>query len=262
MEKMMVVVFDNEKKAYEGSHALLELDREGSIAIHDESVIQKNSDGSVTVKRSEGIFPLRAVAGTAVGSLIGLLGGPLGFAVGAAAGASVGVVGDLYVVGVNDEFLAEVASALAPGKFAVVADINEEWVTPVDTRMEEIGGIVLRTARQHFEEERQATHVAELRAEITQLKAEQAHVNAERKAKLRAKIDDLNGKLQHQLEKSKQRSQQLKREADAKIQALRKKATAAHGEAKEAFNAYIAEIREQYERAQPKKGADKLPKAG
>lgn len=34
MEKMLVVVFDDESKAYEGSHALKQLDAEGSITIH------------------------------------------------------------------------------------------------------------------------------------------------------------------------------------------------------------------------------------
>ena len=35
---------------------------------------------------------------------------------------------------------------LQPGKFAVVAEIQEDWTTPVDTRMEAIGGKVFRRA--------------------------------------------------------------------------------------------------------------------
>jgi len=78
MEKMLVVVFDNETKAYEGSRVLSQLDSEGSITIHAEAVISKNADGTVTVKQGEGDFPVRTVSGTAIGSLIGLLGGPAG----------------------------------------------------------------------------------------------------------------------------------------------------------------------------------------
>jgi hypothetical protein len=44
MERILAVVFDNETKTYEGSRALTQLDREGSISIHAESVIQKNAD--------------------------------------------------------------------------------------------------------------------------------------------------------------------------------------------------------------------------
>ena len=82
MEKMLVVVFESEPKAYEGSRALAQLDAEGSIAIYAESVIKKNGDGTVTVKQLDGDFPVRTVGGTAIGSLVGLLGGPVGMGVG------------------------------------------------------------------------------------------------------------------------------------------------------------------------------------
>ena len=43
---------------------------------------------------------------------------------------------------VDTDFLTDVATALTPGKYAVVADVDEDWVTPVDTRMEAVGGVV------------------------------------------------------------------------------------------------------------------------
>jgi hypothetical protein len=66
----------------------------------------------------------------------------------------------------------------------VIAGISEEWVTPVDTRMEALGGIVFRTARKTVEHDQRAQDVATLRAEIAQLKAEHATARADRKAKL------------------------------------------------------------------------------
>jgi len=130
MEKMLVVVFDNETKTYEGLRALYQLDSEGNITIHAEAVISKNNDGTITVKQGEGDFPVRTVSGTAIGSLIGLLGGPAGLAVGALAGMMAGSFADLFVAGVDSDFLAEVSNVLTPGKYAIVADISEEWVTP------------------------------------------------------------------------------------------------------------------------------------
>jgi len=165
MEKMLVVVFDSESKAYEASRALVQLDVEGSIAIHAESVIKKNDDGTVTVEKVDGDFPVRTVGGTAIGSLIGLLGGPVGFGVGAAAGALAGSIADLHVAGVGAEFLDQVTAALAPGKCAVLADISEEWVTPIDTRMDPLGGAVFRTPKKSFEDEQRARDVAALRAD-------------------------------------------------------------------------------------------------
>ena len=207
MEKMLVVVFENEKKAFEGTRALADLDFEGSLAVHAEAVIQKKQDGTVTMKHAEDDFPVRTVGGTAIGSLIGLLGGPVGLGIGAAIGATTGVIGDVYVAGVDEDFLVEVAATLTPGKVAVVADVSEEWVTPVDARMEAIDGIVFRTARQDFEAEQRAKEIAALNAEVAELKAEAAHAKAERKAMIQARIDELNRKLQSKIDQAKQRSQ-------------------------------------------------------
>ena len=81
MERMLVVVFNDESKAYEGSRALNQLDGEGNIAIHAESVIRKNADGTATVRQAEGDFPIRTIGG----ERRLLLGGPVGLSLGAAA---------------------------------------------------------------------------------------------------------------------------------------------------------------------------------
>lgn len=248
MERMLVVVFNDESKTYEGSRALNQLDAEGSIAVHAESVVKKNADGTATVKQAEGDFPIRTIGGTALGGLIGLLGGPVGFGIGAAGGAMAGSFGDVYRAGVDEDFLDDVSTALIPGKCAVVADVSEEWVTPVDTRMEALGGVVFRTARKNVQDEQRARDVAELRLEIDQLKTEHARARAEHKAKLQARIDQLNEKLQHKLDQAKQRSEQIKSEAEAKVQALQKKAAKAQGEAKAAMDARVDRIQKEYER--------------
>src|SRR5208282_1102061 len=208
MERMMVVVFNDESKAYEGARALSQLDGEGSITIHAESVIQKNADGTVTVKQAEGDFPIRSIGGTAIGSLIGLLGGPVGLGIGAAVGATAGIIGDVERSGVNADFLNDASAMLTPGKCAVIADVSEEWVTPVDTRMEALGGTVFRKARKNVEEDERARDVAELRADIDQLKAELAHAHGERKAKLQVRIDKLNAELEAKLDQARQRAEQ------------------------------------------------------
>ena len=107
-----------------------------------------------------------------------------------------GSIGDLYAAGVDAEFLDEVSATLVPGKCAVVADVSEEWVTPVDTRMEALGGVVFRAARTSVQDDMAAREVAETRKEIAQLKIEHAQAHADRKAKLQAKIDSLHAKMQ------------------------------------------------------------------
>jgi uncharacterized membrane protein len=264
MEKMLVIVFDEEAKAYEGSRALFELEQGGNIAVHAQTVVQKNNDGSITEKKTEGIFPVGTVAGTALGALMGLIGGPLGLGVGAVIGGTAGVIRDFYKAGVASDFLAEVEAALTPGKYAVIADVEEEWVTPVDVRMEEIGGVVLRTVRQQFEEELFARDAAAFRKEITQVKTELAQAHKERKAKLQAKLDELDRKLEDKLDQAADRAEERKKEIDTKVDALQKKAAAAHGEHKAAINRRITELKEQFKQAETKlrsATAQKLRKA-
>jgi uncharacterized membrane protein len=250
MERILVVVFDDEPRTYEGSHALKQLDAEGSIAIHAEAVIKKNADGTVTIKQSEDDFPIRALGGTAIGSLIGLLEGPVGLAVGATAGLLAGSIGDLHAAGVDAEFVDEVAATLSPGKCAVIADLSEEWVTPVDTRMEALGGTVFRKARKNVEDDERARDVAELRADIDQLKAERAHAHGERKARLQARIDKLNTELEAELDQARQRAEQIKSETEAKVKALQNKAEKTQGAIKATFEARVMRIRDDNDQSQ------------
>jgi len=251
MEKMLVGVVDNEKKAYEVLRALKELDQDGSITIYGEAVIEK-ADGTINTKQVDADFPIRALGGTALGAFIGLLGGPVGVGIGAVTGGLAGGFRDLYLAGVSAEFVDDVAATLNPGKFAVVADVNEEWITPVDVRMERIGVTVFRSVKKSVETEQREREVATLHAEIEQTKAELAKAHADRKAKLQARIDKLNAQLQTELDQVKQRSEQFKSETEAKVQALQKKAEKAHADAKASLNAQVKRTRQEYEETEAK----------
>src|ERR1700680_1433697 len=102
---MLVVVFDNETKAYEGKKALLQLDGEGSISVYAYAVLAKNADGTSTVKQGDDSGPTGTLLGTSFGSLIGLLGGPVGVAIGAATGLAVGGTTDLNDARIGDDFI-------------------------------------------------------------------------------------------------------------------------------------------------------------
>jgi len=60
MEKMLVAVFEDEVKAYEGARKLSQLDNEGSITVHAESVIKKNTDGTVSVLQPSAVSSARS----------------------------------------------------------------------------------------------------------------------------------------------------------------------------------------------------------
>jgi uncharacterized membrane protein len=233
MDRMLVVVFDNESKAYEGKKALMRLDIDGSIGVYGHALVVKNPDGTTMVRQSDDRGPLGTLVGTSLGSLIGLLGGPTGLAIGAALGFVGGATADLNKARIGGDFIDDVARVLLPNKAAVVAEIEEDSATPVDTRMEAIGGTVFRRSLSEVKHTIHDEHIAAIKADLAQMKAEHAKVHADRKAKLQEKINQLDSKLQAQLQKAKERHQAAERGAQAKAELLKAKAAVAKAEAAE-----------------------------
>jgi uncharacterized membrane protein len=231
MDRMLVVVFDNETKAYEGKKALLQLDGEGSISVYAYAVLAKHADGTATVKQGDDSGPIGTLLGTSFGSLIGLLGGPAGLAIGASAGLAVGAAADLNNAGIGEDFIDDVTKVLLPNRVAVVAEIEEDWTTPVDTRMEAIGGSVFRRALSDVKQTIHEENVAAMKVDLAQMKAEHAKAHADRKAKLQEKMNQLDSKIQAQLQKAKDRREALERQAQAKVEVLKAKASAAKAKA-------------------------------
>jgi uncharacterized membrane protein len=228
MDRMLVVVFDNESQAYEGQKALLDLDAEGSISAFAWCVLKKNADGTATIKQAVDPGPLGAFAGTSFGALIGALGGPVGMAVGAAAGAISGAATDTYYSNarVGHDFIEDVTKRLQPNRAAIVAEVEEEWTTPVDTSMEAIGGTVFRRALSDVFDAADSKDIDAMKADLAQMKAEHAEARADRKTKLTEKINQLDSKIQSRLQKSKERREAIEREAKAKAKVLKAKAEA------------------------------------
>ena len=248
-DKMIVAIFDNEKSAYEGSKALKDLHAEGSITLYASAVVAKDAEGKLTVKEAADRGPLGTGVGLVTGSLIGLLGGPAGAALGAYAGTFGGMLYDLANVGVSEDFLSEVGQHLKPGKVAVVAEVWEEWVMPLDTRLEAAGGTVFRRARGEVLDSQLERDAEVLKAEVADLEAEQARAGKEAKAKLQAKISAANAKLQATQDRAKAASEAAKRELDAKIQSLKQQVAKAQGDAKAKLEARIAEMQSQVQAA-------------
>jgi uncharacterized membrane protein len=260
MSKMMVVVFDDEAKAYEGSRALMDLHREGSITAYAGAVISRDSDGKVRVKEDADEGPIGTALGMMTGAMIGILAGAAAAPVGAAAGAAVvegmalgaatgtvlGATADLINLGVGTEFLDDVATQLAPGKTAVVAEVEEYWQTPVDTRMEGLGGTVHRRYRADVEDEQIERDIEATRTELQDLKEELEETNEENKAKVQAKIDAAKARLEADGDKAKAKVEALKERGDAKVKAVEAQIATARDEAKAKLEERKAKIKSDY----------------
>lgn len=231
MDRMLVVVFDNENKAYEGKNALQQLDDEGSISVYGYAVLAKNADGTATVKQGDDVGPIGTLLGTPLGSLIGVLGGPAGMAFGAAAGMAAGSTFDLTNVQVGSDFIDDVQKVLSPKKVALIAEIEEDWTTPVDTRMEAIGGTVFRRALSEVRQTTNQEDISAMKADLAQMKAEHAKAQADRKAKLQDKINQLDSKVQAQFQRAKERREAAQHQVQEKARILKAKADAVRAKA-------------------------------
>jgi uncharacterized membrane protein len=248
MDRMLVMIFRTEAEAYRGATALRELDAEGSITLYSAAVIAKALDGSVSVKRAAEEGPAGTAVGLLTGSLLGLFAGPVGLAVAVGAGTLGGLMYDLARVGVNDSFLDEASRQLEPGKVAVVAEAWEEWVTPVDTRIEELGGTVLRRVRGEVIDAQIERDVKTLRTELASLRDEQSRALKEQRAKLDAKIERAKSELHAAQDRAKTALDAATREGDAKLRLLEERLGHARGDAKTKIDARIKATRTEYQR--------------
>ena len=256
MDKMLVVGFDSELKAYEGSRALQELEGEGGLNIYAKVVIARDAGGKVAVKQQGDMGPLGTAVGLLTGSLIGLIGGPVGMAVGATAGMFGGLLYDSAHLGIDMDFIAEVADYLQPGKAALVAEVWEEWVLPVDTRMQELGGVVFRRSRNEVLDIVIERDMEILNADLAELEAEYNQATGEAKVNLQKKIDATKARLQASQDAIQARIEASQKETEAKIKSLQGQAAKESGERKAKREARIAELQ-----ADQKRRSDLLKQA-
>lgn len=160
MNNYVTIVFDNDENAYEALHALWKLDGKGDITVHGAAVVHRDRLGYVDVATKDTDAGLRTMLGASVGALLGAIAGPLGSAmgiagastiaagsaagIGAAAGGAAGLAAEGGKALEQEEAGTESSVVLKPGQAAVIAEVSEDWTTPIDTEMRRLGGKVYR----------------------------------------------------------------------------------------------------------------------
>jgi uncharacterized membrane protein len=246
MNKMLVAVFNNESAAYEGLSALKDLHRDGDISLYATAVVAKDRLGVVSVKQTADEGPVGTALGMLTGSVVGLLGGPVGLAAGATAGGLTGVLYDLNKTGVDVDFVDEVSKVLLPGKAAVIADVEETWITPVNTKIHQLGGLVFRRQRSAVVEDQLARDSAAFKAEWKQLKDELAQGNAADRAAIQQEIDAEKKRIEAMQSKAKERASQIKSDTDAKVASLKVQMKQAGAQQQAKIEQRIAELQADY----------------
>ena len=196
MNEILVAVFDTEDTADKGLHALKKLHQEGGISLYAWALIIKNRDGEISVKQQSGESFVGTGVGLLMGGIVGILGGgPAGAAVGGAIGSYVGLLADWGRHGIDLQFLDDVRKTLAAGKAAVLAEIEESWVSPVELRLKEQGGIVFRRFRTEMIDDQLLREEAALQKSLERLEDELDKANAANREAIQDNMLDVKQRL-------------------------------------------------------------------
>lgn len=160
MNNYVAIVFNSDEKAYEGLHTLWNLDSTGDITVRGAAVIHRDKFGHVDVATKDTDPGMRTIVGAGLGALLGALAGPIGSAmgiagaasvaagsaagIGAAAGGVTGLTADAVKAGEHEEAAYESGFVMNAGQSAVIAEVSEDWTTPLDTAVNRLGGVIYR----------------------------------------------------------------------------------------------------------------------
>lgn len=151
MSDLVVVAYDSEEKANQIRAKLMEMSREYLIELEDAVVAVKKDDGKVKLQQMYNLTAGGAVTGGFWGLLIGtiFLSPVLGMAIGAGAGAASGALSD---IGINDQFMKQIADSFQPGSSLLFILVRKMTVDKVLEGLNGTGGKIIKTSLTHEDE--------------------------------------------------------------------------------------------------------------
>jgi uncharacterized membrane protein len=153
MANLVVIGFEDERKAFELRAKLAQLQKEYLIELEDAVVVTKQADGKVTLHQAVNLTAAGATGGAFWGLLFGILffNPLLGAAVGAGTGALSGKLSD---AGISDAFMKDLAATFKPGGSALFVLVRKATPDKVLEALKGFGGAVLKTSLAADDEEK------------------------------------------------------------------------------------------------------------
>jgi uncharacterized membrane protein len=151
MSTLVVIAYHDIHQAEEVRLKLRKLHRDYLIDLEDAVVAVKDAGGKVQLHQAVNLTAAGAASGGMWGALIGMifLNPLLGLAVGATAGALSGKLTDL---GINDDFMKQLAAELTPGSSALFVLVRKSTPDKVLAEVQGTGGTIIKTSLSEAEE--------------------------------------------------------------------------------------------------------------
>ena len=247
MDNMLVAVFESERQASAAARAMKGLSTEGVVLVYALAVIVKGFKRIAIVNFAHDQNSRDPALATATRSLIGLLGHSWQSAEEATAECTTDLMLELANVGVDGGFLDEVSRHLLPGTAAIVSEVDEERLTPIDTLLESQGGIGFRCVRREVMDAQIANEIDALHREIQTIEGQLLlHTRDQAKAQVQVMLKVKKDRLQATKERARSRAASIKLEAEAKIVSLQERAAKAEGGIKARLERLANEVRVDY----------------
>jgi len=153
MSTLLAIAYPDAATAEQVRGELIRATKEHLVQLEDAVVVEHREDGKIKLHQAMSPAKTGAAGGALWGGLIGLifLAPVVGMAIGAASGAAAGKVTD---VGVDDNFLKQLAEQLEPGAAALIALGRSDAPDKVLERLRPYGGHVIQTSLDNEAEER------------------------------------------------------------------------------------------------------------
>lgn len=145
MRNLIVIVYPDEHQAEQVRLDFLKMQKEYLISLEDAVIAIKKPDGKVKLLQLYHMGWAGAVSGALWGTLIGLIFmmPVFGLVVGGATGAVAGALSD---VGINDDFMKQLASSLTPGSSALFVLVDSDITDKVMAELQGTGGKIIQTS--------------------------------------------------------------------------------------------------------------------
>jgi len=140
----------------------------------------------------------------------------------------------------------EVSKALTNGKIAVIAEIDEVWTVPVDTKLDALNAMVFRRLNYEVAEEQLIRESQAIEAEYKELKEELKEATAEGKADITSAIDKLQNKAQSINDQINRKVKETKDQLDAKVNKMEEQMKDASEKRKSKLVKRINEVKKEY----------------
>lgn len=234
MNSFVAIIVPGADKAHACVVALEDLHRDGSVTVYATAVVHREEDGALALDHQE--------------SDTGPVGAALGAVLGVLFEAFRGSARSATHTDVSEDFIDDLKERFRPGDFAIISEVTEEWTAPLDTRVAQLGGTVVRESRMRYVEELFGRAVDDEKAGLEAFKTKRASARAERtESDLELGIESTAVELRGRAEKAQRRLERSKEELEAKLKRLEDQASEAKPEVKTRIQQRIAELRKDFD---------------